>query len=151
MVNFSFTIINVFYNPSKKHLFFISGASPDIKIDLPRERIDALLSAKVFHMNANEARDMDCICTSPAMECLSGYALKPSFNDLAYSTAIAIAYQEIKHLQRMLNDNYDIAQQHDVRYSICRASEQAEIEELRDHIHKLENSAKGNSSSRAIL
>ena len=114
MANFSFSIINVFCNLLEKHLFFISGASPDIKINLSQERIYALLSAKVFHVNANEANDVDCICTPPTIECLSGYGLKPSFNDPVYSTTILIAYQEINHLRKLLSDNYDIAQQHNV-------------------------------------
>ena len=82
------------------------------------------------------------------MECLSGYALKPSF-DPAYSTAIAIANQEIKNLRIRLNDNYDIAQQHDVRYPIYRSPEQARIEELLAHIHKLKDDARKKSSSKA--
>ena len=80
-------MVNVFYfyflTPSViflKNYSFTSGASPDLKIQLPQERINALISAKVLHTNANEARDVDCICTSSAMECLLGYALKPSFD-----------------------------------------------------------------------
>ena len=92
-------------------------------------------------MNANETRDVDCICTSPTIECLTGYALKPTFNYPTYSIAIAIAYHEIKRLQKILSVNYDIALQHDVRYSICRTPEQARIEQLKDHIQKLEHSA----------
>ena len=53
-----------------------------------QEQIDAMISTGIFHMNANDARDVDCICTPLAMECLSGYALKPSFIDPAYSTAV---------------------------------------------------------------
>ena len=150
MINFSFVITNIFCSFPEKHFFFISGASPDINIHLPQERIDALISAGVFHANVNDARDVDNICNPLAMQCLTGYALRPSFIDPAYSTAIVIANQEIKRLWKTLSDNYDIAQQHDVRYSICRAPEQARIEELMDHIRKLESSAQGKSNSRAV-
>ena len=44
----------------------------------------------------------------------------------------------------MLSDNYDFTQQHDVRYSIHRAPEHTRIEELLDHIRKLEDAAQEN-------
>ena len=67
--------------------------SPSTDIQLPKERIDALISAGVFHVNANNARDVDSICTPHTMQCLMGYALRPSFIDPAYSTAVKMAYQ----------------------------------------------------------
>ena len=79
----------------KKYFIFISGASPSTSIQLPQKRIDALISSEVFHVNANNTRDVDNICTPLAMQCLSGYALRPSFIDPAYSTAMNMAYQEI--------------------------------------------------------
>ena len=100
-------------------------------------------------MTANNARDLDSICNSLAIQCLIGYALRPSFIDPAYSTAISIAYQEINHLRKILSDNNDIAQHHDIRYSICRAPEQTRIEKLMDNIHKLENAARWKSNSKA--
>ena len=75
-------------------------------------------------MNANNARDVDCICKSFAMQYLSGYALRPSFTNPAYSTAIKIAYQQINRLRRILSDNLEIAQQHNLRYSFDRNPEQ---------------------------
>ena len=69
--------------------------SPSTNIQLPNERIDALISVGVFHVNANNARDVDSTCTPYAMQCLIGYALRPSFIDLAYSTVVKMAYQEI--------------------------------------------------------
>ena len=83
------------------------------------------------------------------MECLSGYALKP-YSNPAYSTAIGMAKQEISRLQRLLLNNYNIAQQHDVRYSIYRSPEHARIEELKSHIQRLESSTGGKSSSKSI-
>ena len=135
---------------SVKHFFFISGAALDTNTHLRQERIDALIFAGVFHVNANNARDVDCICNPLAMQCLSVYALKPFFTNPAYSTAIKIAYQEINRLRRSLSDNLEIAQQHGLRYSFDRTPEQTRIEELMDHIHKLEDSARGKSSSRAV-
>ena len=82
------------------------------------------------------------------MECLSGYALKP-YLDPAYSTAIAMANQEINRLRKLLSDNYDTALRYDVRYPIYRSPEQARIEELLTLIHKLEEDARKKSSSRA--
>ena len=69
--------------------------SPNTNTHFPWECIDALISTGVFHMNANNARDVDFIYTPLTMECLSGYALKPSFIDPPYSTTIKMAYQEI--------------------------------------------------------
>ena len=83
--------------------------SPSTNVQLPKERIAALISAKVFHMNANNARDTDSICTPRAMQCLTGYALRPSFIDPAYSTAMNIAYQEINRHRRPFNSSLEIA------------------------------------------
>ena len=55
--------------------------SPNTNVQLPNERINALVSAKVFHVNTNNARDIDSICTPRAMQCLMGYALKPYLID----------------------------------------------------------------------
>ena len=52
-------------------------------------------------------------------------------------------------MRRLLSDNYDIAQQHDVRYPIYRSPEQSRIEELLAHIRKLEDAAREKSSSKA--
>ena len=123
--------------------------SPNTCNQLPQECIDALISAGVFHMNANNARDVDSICNSLAMRYLSGYALKPSFVDPTYATAIRIAYQEINHQRRILSNNLEIAQQHNLKYSFDRTLEQTRIEELMDHIHKLEEVAQEKTTSKA--
>ena len=83
-----FTLTIIF---SEKHLILIPGAPSNTNTYLPQERIDALISAGVFHTYANNARDVDCIYTPLAMECSLGYALKPSFIDPAYSTAVKMA------------------------------------------------------------
>ena len=100
-------------------------------------------------MNANNARDVDCICNSLAMQCLSGYALKPSFVDPAYATTIRIAYQEINRQRRILSDNLEIIQQYNLEYSFDRTPEQTRIEKLMDHICKLEDAAREKTTSRA--
>ena len=125
----------------KNIVTFISGASPNTNNQLPQESIDALISAGVFCMNANNARDVDSICTPIAMQCLSGYALSPSFIDPAYSTAMNMAYQEINQHWRSLSRSLETAQQHNLRFNFDRALEQARIEELREHIHKIEDNA----------
>ena len=123
--------------------------SPNTINQLPQERIDALISTGIFHMNANNARDVDSICNSLAMQCLSGYALKPFFVDPAYATAIRIAYQEINSQRRILSDNLEIAQQHSLRYSFDMTPEDTRIEELMDHIHKLEDATREKTTSKA--
>ena len=70
----------------------VLAVSPTANVQIPEERIDALLAARVFHFNASGARDMDSICNAQAMKCLTGYALRPCFHDLAYTVAMRIAY-----------------------------------------------------------
>ena len=108
-----------------------------------------MISTGVFHMNANNARDVDSICNSLAMQCLSGYALKPTFVDPAYATAIRIAYQEINRQRRILSDNLEIIQQYNLEYSFDRTPEQTRIEKLMDHICKLEDAAREKTTSKA--
>ena len=83
----------------------------------------------------------DSICTPLAMQCLSGYALSHSFIDPAYSTTMNMAYQEINQHRRSLSRSLEIAQQHNLRFNFDRTLEQARIEELREHIHKIEDNA----------
>ena len=49
---------------SEKYFYFISGVSLNTNNQLPHERINALISARVFYVNANNARDVDSMCTS---------------------------------------------------------------------------------------
>ena len=100
--------MQLFNFSSKNYFILMSGASPNTSTYLPQERIEALISAEVFHVNANEARDVDCICTPLAMECLSGYALKPSFIDPIFSTAVKMASEEINCPWRILSNNKEI-------------------------------------------
>ena len=116
---------------------------------LPKERINALISAGVIHMNANNARATNSICTLCALQCLIGYALRPFFIDLAYSIAVKMTYQEINRKWRALSNSLEIAQQHNLRFNFDRTLEQARIEELIEHIHKLEDTAQEKSNSRA--
>ena len=68
MIDFLSAIMNIFLTSFFKELFIlISGMSPSNNVQLPKEHIDALISAKVFHVNANNARDTDSICTPRAM------------------------------------------------------------------------------------
>ena len=98
-----------FINSFPENTYFISGASPNTSNQLPQERVNSLISAGIFHMNANNARDVDSICNPLAMQCISGYTLKPFFVDPTYATAIRIAYQEINRLRRVLSDNLEVA------------------------------------------
>ena len=99
--------------------------SPSINVQNLKKRIATLISAKVFHMNANNAKDIDSNCTLRAMQCLMGYALRPSFIDLAYSTAMNIAYQEINRHRRSLSNSLEIAQQHNLKFDFDRTLEHA--------------------------
>ena len=60
-------------------------------VNLPKEWIDALLAAYVYHLDPSNAWDLDSICTAKAMQCLVGYALRPSFLDSAFTVAIKLA------------------------------------------------------------
>ena len=93
-------------------------------------------------MNADNARDVDCICTPFAMQCLLGYALSP-FIDPAYSTVVNMAYQEMNQHRWSLNRSLETAQQHNLRFNFERTLEQARIKEQRYHIHKIEDSTWG--------
>ena len=100
-------------------------------------------------MNANNVRDVDSICTPLAMQCLSGYALRPSFVDPAYSTAMNMAYQEINQHRRSLSHILKTAQQHNLRFNFDRTLEQGRIEELKEHICMLEVTAQEKIISKA--
>ena len=76
-----------------------------------------------------------------------GYALRPSFIDPAYSTAVKMAYQEINWQRRSFSNSLEIAQQHNLRFNFYKTLEEARIEELMEHIRKLEDTAGEKSSS----
>ena len=77
-----------------------------------------------------------------------GYALRP-FIDPASSTAVKMAYQEINLHRRSLSSSLEIAQQHNLKFNFVKTPEQARIQELMKQIHKLEDTARKKSSSRA--
>ena len=83
------------------------------------------------------------------MQCLTGYALRPSFIDPTYSTAVKMAYQEINRHRRSLSSSLEIAQQHNLKFNFDRTPEQARIQELMEHIHKLKDTAQEKSNSKA--
>ena len=78
-------------NLSDKFCYSISAISTAANIQIPQERIDAILVVGVFHFNANDPRDINSICNARAMQCFTGYALSPSFHDPAYTVAMRIA------------------------------------------------------------
>ena len=75
------------------------------------------------------------------MKCLSGYALKPSFHDPAYTVAMRIAYQEINQLQFAINRNIDTALRFKLNFDVDRSPEAARTKELHALIQKLEEAA----------
>ena len=78
-------------------------------VDLPQERINALLDAKVYHLNLVNARDLDSICIAKAIKCLIKYALHPTFLDPAFSMAIKLAQEMIDQLNQSINKQVDKA------------------------------------------
>ena len=60
----------------------------EANVNLPKERIDTLLATGVYHHDPSNAQDLDSICIAKAMQCLVGYALRPSFSDPAFAVAI---------------------------------------------------------------
>ena len=73
-------------------LGFVLAISLVVNVQILQECIDALLAAGIFHFTASGARDTDSICNAQAMQCLTGYALKPSFHDPTYTVIMIIAY-----------------------------------------------------------
>ena len=131
-------------------LDFLFHLSPSVaNVQLSQEHIDALLAVGVFNFNTSSARDTDSICNSLTRQCLTGYALRPSFCDPAYTVTMRITYQEINQLQQALNRSIDIARQHKLKFAVNKTPEAARIKELQELINKLEATAQGKSSSKA--
>ena len=94
-----------FYNLT----FFLVGIPSVANVDLPQESINALLDAKVYHLNLVNARDLDSICIAEAMQCLTKYALHPTFLDPTFSMAIKLAQEMIDQLNQSINKQLDKA------------------------------------------
>ena len=75
------------------------------------------------------------------MQCLTGYALSPSFHDLAYTVTMRITYHEINQLQFAIKTSMDTAQKFELKFDIDRAPKVAHIKELHQHIEKLKEAA----------
>ena len=85
-------------NLSNKFCYSVSAISTAANVQIPQERIDALLVVGVFHFNANDAKDTDSIYNAHAMQCLTWYALSHSFHDPVYTVAMRIAYHKMNQL-----------------------------------------------------
>ena len=83
------------------------------------------------------------------MKCLIGYALRPSFHDLAYTIAMRIAYQEINQLQFAINKSMDTAMQFKLNFDVDRAPKTVRIKELYTFIHKLKEVVQKKNNSKA--
>ena len=97
---------------------------------LLEERIDALLDAGVYNFDLAKTRDLDSICTAEAMQCLIGYALSPSFLDLAYAAAIRIAREKIHQLQFSVNEQLDTVIKNNLNFDVSRTLEGIRCMEL---------------------
>ena len=126
---------------SNKFCYSVSAISTAANVKISQERIDALLAAGAFHFNANDAKDIDNICNAYDVQCLTGYALSPSFHDLAYTMAMSIAYHEINQLQFAINTSMDTTQKFKLKFDVDTVPEVARIKELGEHIQKLEEAA----------
>ena len=91
----------------------------------------------MLYFNACDARDTDSIYNACVMQCLTGYALSPSFHDPAYTVAMRIAYHEINQLQFAINTSMDTTQKFKLNFDVDRAPEAARIKKLHEHIQKL--------------
>ena len=98
--------------------------------NLPKERIDALIAVGVYHHNHSNARDLDSIYTTEAMQCSVGYALCPSFSDLAFAIAIRLAKEKIHQLEFSINQQLDIATKSNVDFDVDRTPESIRYREL---------------------
>ena len=105
--------------------------------NLPKERIDALLAVGVYSHDPSNARDLDNICTTEAMQCLIRYALHPSFSNPTFTVAIKLAREKIAQLEFSINRQLDIATKHNVDFDVDRALETIRCRELQDLINRL--------------
>ena len=119
-------------------------------VDLPKERIDALLAAEVYHHDSSNAQDLDSICTTKTMQCLVGYALQPSFLDPAYLIAIKLARDKIAQLVYSINEQLDIAKKYNVNFDVDKAPESICCKEPQDLNSRLEEEARAKNKPKAF-
>ena len=110
--------------------------------NLPNECIDALLAARVYHHDPFNAQDLDNIYTIEAMQCLVGYALRPSFSNPAFAVAIKLAKEKIAQLEFSVNDQLDIAIKSNVDFDVGMAPKTICCKELQDLINRLQVEAR---------
>ena len=116
--------------------------------NLPKERIDALIAVGVYHHNHSNARDLDSIYTTEAMQCLVGYALCPSFSDLVFAIAIRLAKGKIHQLEFSINQQLDIATKSNVDFDVDRTPESIRYRELEDLINRLQEDARAKNKTK---
>ena len=118
--------------------------------DLPKNHIDALLAVGVYHYDPTNACDLDSICTAEAMQCLVGYAFRPSFSDPGFSVAIKLAREKISQLEYSINEQLDTATKCNVNFDVGKAPDMIRCKELQDLISKLEEEARAESKPKTI-
>ena len=116
--------------------------------NLSQECIDALLDIGVYNFDSSKARDLDSICTTKAMKCLVGYALRPSFLDHAFAAAIRLAKEKILQLQFSVNEQLNIATKNNVDFDVSRTLEGIRCIELQDLINRLQEEARARNKSK---
>ena len=83
------------------------------------------------------------------MQCLTKYALHPTFLDQSFSMAIKLAQETIDHLNQSINKQLDIAMTSKVNLDVDRILESIRCKELQDLINRVEDEARAKSSSKA--
>ena len=110
--------------------------------NLPKERINALITTGVYYHDPSNARDLDSICTVKAMQCLVRCTLYPSFSEPAFLVAIKLAREKIAQLEYSVNEQLDTTTKYNVNFDVDRTPETICYKELQDLISKLEEEAR---------
>ena len=131
-------------------ILLFSVISMAANANFPKECIDALIAAGIYHHDPSNARDLDSICTTEAMQCLVGYALCPSFLDPAFVATIKLAKEKIAQIEFSVNDQLDIAIKSKVNFDVDRAPETIRCKELQNLINKLQEEARAKNKPKVL-
>lgn len=110
---------------------------------MPQDKIDELLLLGVLHLDRENARDIDRICNTESLKCLSWFTLYPFFVDHAYNVALCLAKRELDHLRGVIDTESQLCRRLKLSYNFDKSNlDIARKEQLEDLISRLESAAK---------
>ena len=83
------------------------------------------------------------------MQCLVGYALCPSFSNLAFAVAIKLSREKIAQLEYSVNEQLDITAKHNVDFNMGKTPETIHCKELQDLLSMLEEEIRAKNKPKA--